>query len=78
MSIKKVRGNCDKCGKAYMMPIHELPLHAVDPGLILCYQCCKKQYFWDKNRCPLCSERTMCKGRFRPNMIKQFNQAKGV
>lgn len=78
MAVKYAKGACGKCGTSWMFPILEIPLHIIEPGVILCWQCCKEQHYWDDKRCSICSEKTCCKGRFRTNMSKNIKQIKGV
>ena len=67
--ILQCRGNCHKCGKAYLMPHADLGRHQDDEGNVMCWQCCKEVYWGVKNpdRCSGCSELTMCKGLFVSN-----------
>ena len=76
--IKKIKERCQQCNTTFIIPMAEIPLHVIEPGLLLCWQCCRKEHFWSEERCSLCSEKTMCRGRFLDNMIKQVRDTKGI
>lgn len=64
--IATIKGKCEKCGSAYVLPIADLGRHQDEEGNIMCWKCCKEVY-WGNDRCNGCSELTMCKGLFVKN-----------
>lgn len=73
---KLVRGNCQKCNKTYILPIGQLGLHQDPTGLLMCTTCCKEQYWYDKKRCDMCSEKTICKGLFVKNFQNHIEKGR--
>lgn len=78
MSQKMFRENCQKCGTVFLTPISEIPLHVVEPGIVLCWKCCKEEFWYEKERCDRCSEKTMCRGLFSKNIRKMLERTEGV
>lgn len=73
---KLVRGNCQVCNKTYVMPIIQLGLHQDATGRIMCPSCCKEYYWYDKQRCDRCSEKTVCKGIFLKNFQNHIKKGR--
>lgn len=75
--IKKKRGLCQKCETAFIFPANDIGRH-VDPdnGLLMCWSCCKKRFWYDKDRCGPCSQKTMCKGLFMHNFRNHLNKGR--
>ncbi len=72
------RGNCQKCGLAFITPLVEIPLHLVEPGIVLCWRCCKDAHWYEEARCSHCSEKTCCRDLFLINMKKALDKTHGI
>ena len=78
MSLKKIKCKCQSCNLSFILPIGEVTCHTNDSGIILCWKCCKEEHYWDDKRCPLCSDKTMCRGRFLKNLKIHVENIKGI
>lgn len=81
MSVKKIRTNCGKCQTQFVIPFDEIPLHILDQegdAIILCPSCCKKKYWYEKDRCDKCSEKNICEGKFKINVLQDLQKITGL
>jgi hypothetical protein len=62
----------------FIAPLIEVQFHADLEGNIMCYRCCRDVHWFSSGRCNMCSDRTMCKGKFLPNMKRALDNIKGV
>ncbi len=79
--IKRVRINCGSCKSHFIVPINEIHLHVYDKlgdSIVLCQACCKKQYWYEKDRCEHCSEKEICNTSLLDALLSQINKVKGI
>ena len=80
MSVHRVKKNCSICNTTSYFVVSEITIHIDDEHgepKLLCYKCCKKK-FWESDRCKYCSDITMCKDLFLPNMKNAIKSIEGI
>ena len=80
MRVLKKKIQCGLCRSMNFISIKDLPLKIDDTFTspkILCWKCCKKKNFFNKEKCSICDDLKVCQGKFLKEGKKSLKEDYG-